>query len=192
MTWWRDEWATAIWEASGLPANARLVALCYAAHAGQDAVVFVHGARLRARTNLSRDAVNRALRQLEGDGWLAVQERSRQHYSTRYRMVIPAQHYASRTAETVDSQGSVPPAVPLDRSSVPSPDTSVPFKRTSVPRGGNESTSLAHSLTSAARSPQEAQRCAICNGNRWINETDDSAGTKCPRCQGTGQEKRPA
>ena len=86
----RDRWAEAVWR-STLPAADKVVALAYADHA-RDGLgsVWVAVDRLVERTSLSRSGVMKCLNRLRASGWMAVAEPSRQHRSTRYRLLIPA------------------------------------------------------------------------------------------------------
>ena len=85
----RDRWVEAVWR-SGLPAADKLVALAYADHA-RDGLgsVWVTVERLVERTSLSRSGVMKCLNRLRAAGWMAVAEPSRQHRSTRYRLLVP-------------------------------------------------------------------------------------------------------
>lgn len=140
-----DAWADAVWESSLKPLE-RLVALAYADHVSDDpASVWVHGARLRERTGLSRDSTTRALRGLADAGWLTVTSAAAQHHSTRYALTLPAeasersasqnadQRSASRNAEASGTPGGT-----LAGLSVPSPRASVPPPRASVPPPGTD------------------------------------------------------
>ena len=85
----RDRWAEAVWR-SDLPAADKLVALAYADHA-RDGLgsVWVTVERLVERTSLSRSGVMKCLNRLRDAGWMVVAEPSRQHRSTRYRLLVP-------------------------------------------------------------------------------------------------------
>lgn len=85
----RDRWAEAVWR-STLPAADKVVALAYADHA-RDGLgsVWVTVERLVERTSLSRSGVMKYLNRLREAGWMAVAEPSRQHRSTRYRLLVP-------------------------------------------------------------------------------------------------------
>ena len=85
----RDRWAEAVWR-STLPAADKVVALAYADHA-RDGLgsVWVTVERLVERTSLSRSGVMKCLNRLREAGWMAVAEPSRQHRSTRYRLLVP-------------------------------------------------------------------------------------------------------
>jgi hypothetical protein len=86
--WHRERWADAIW-ASGLPASARLVALAFADHAGDQATAWVALARLAARTGLSRRSCQRAIDRLVEDGWLTEHEAQAQHKSPVFVLTFP-------------------------------------------------------------------------------------------------------
>lgn len=96
--WPRDAFVSAVWQSSLKPLE-RLVAFCYADHARDGQTAWVTYERLQARTGLSRDALARAIRGLTSAGWLVVERPSGQHASTLYRLTVPAQESASRTAE---------------------------------------------------------------------------------------------
>ena len=85
----RDRWAEAVWR-STLPAADKVVALAYADHARDGlGFVWVTVDRLVERTSLSRSGVMKCLNRLRGAGWMTVAEPSRQHRSTRYRLLVP-------------------------------------------------------------------------------------------------------
>lgn len=97
MPWFRDEYAEAVWECASLRPNEKLVALTYADHAGNpekpgNDVAWVVWRRLSERTGIrSKTSLSRAVRGLEAAGWLVLAEGRKQHYSPRYRLVIPKQ-----------------------------------------------------------------------------------------------------
>lgn len=95
MPWFRDVYAEAVWECESLRPNEKLVALTYADHAGDpenpgNDVAWVVWRRLSVRTGIrSKSTLSRVLRALEAAGWLVLVEGRKQHYSPRYRLVIP-------------------------------------------------------------------------------------------------------
>jgi biotin operon repressor len=101
----RLRWRDAIWEAPDLRPLQRLVALAYEKYAGNGVNdVWVSGEELRRVTGVSRSTANDALRALEAAGWLVVVRKATQHYSTRYRLVVPrTQHSDSQNAASPSS-----------------------------------------------------------------------------------------
>lgn len=107
--WPRDAFARQVWATDQLRANEKLVALCFADHAGDQDVAWVTYPRLMQRTGLkSRDAVSRALSGLVEKGWLQLAERAHQWRSTRYRLVVP-QESGTPTAAGGQQSGSRTP-----------------------------------------------------------------------------------
>jgi hypothetical protein len=130
--WPRDAWLDALWEAEPVKPNERVVAYAYARYAGSGDISWCSWDELRKRTGIrSRDAISRAVSGLVDGGWLFEVERARQHYSTRYRLTIPAiqqsvsrtpgkaQQSVSRTAQPSGSRTPEPSAVRFPESSSP-------------------------------------------------------------------------
>lgn len=97
--WHRDKWLDAMWDCRTLTPNERCVAHVYARYAGKKQIAWCKWEEIRDRTGIkSRDAINRAISGLITGGWLEVSEKARQHYSARYRLVLPpAQGSGKRT-----------------------------------------------------------------------------------------------
>jgi len=95
VPWFRDLYAAAVWDCEALRPNEKLVALVYADHAGDpenpgNDVAWVVWRRLSGRTGIrSKTALSNALKGLQAAGWLVLIEGRKQHYSPRYRLVIP-------------------------------------------------------------------------------------------------------
>lgn len=101
---WRDE----IWNADGLTASQKLVALVFEKFAGRGVgSVFATRAELIRLTSLSRTTVIACVKALVERGYLVEVEPARQHRSTRYRLETPR-------------RGSFP--APLDSTSGTAPD----------------------------------------------------------------------
>lgn len=86
--WHRDLWADAVWS-SDLRPNERLVALCYADHAGPKETAWVTTRRLQARTGLSNSAVKRARQTLIARGWLDELEPATPSTAAVYALAVP-------------------------------------------------------------------------------------------------------
>lgn len=93
--WFRDTYADAVWGPNALRPLEVLVALAYARFAGDrtdpdNDVSWVTWTTLSELTGIrSKDALNRAIHGLVDGGWMVQVEPPRQHYSPRYRLVIP-------------------------------------------------------------------------------------------------------
>lgn len=119
MPWFRDEYAEAVWECASLRPNEKLVALTYADHAGDPGkpgndVAWVVWRRLSERTGIrSKTSLSRAVRALEAAGWMVLVEGKKQHYSPRYRLVIPDQPEVRETY-VWDGDGEPPEVAQVD------------------------------------------------------------------------------
>jgi hypothetical protein len=86
----RQAWQDAVWEDPDLTTHERLVALAFAKYAGSGMdSVWIARAELVRITKMSRTKAIASIRTLEAQGWLVETEPSRQHKSTRYRLVQP-------------------------------------------------------------------------------------------------------
>lgn len=98
----------AVWEDDGLTALAKLVALCYANHAGRGDEAWVTYARLLQRTGIgSRSTATKVLTQVVKAGWLEDLGSAPAHrQSIVYRLAIPAFSGAREPPVTDEETGT--------------------------------------------------------------------------------------
>lgn len=88
--WPREVWLDAMWDATTLTPNARVVAYAYARYAKSGDVTWCPYPELMRRTGItSRKAVSAAIKDLVAAGWLTTVEEAKGRRSTRFRLTRP-------------------------------------------------------------------------------------------------------
>jgi len=126
--WHRDVWMDAVWD-STLKPNERAVAYAFYRYAGNKKTSWCTWEELIRRTGIkSRNGVWLALKSLIELGWLEESEKARQHYSARYKLVIPpVQESPVGTPETSPTGTPEDPDVPHGDPDVPEMNSDVPL-----------------------------------------------------------------
>lgn len=108
-TWPREGWVAALWESDQLTPSERLVGLAYARKAFEGDTTYVAWSLLSQMTGIkSKTTLSTATKGLVAAGWLEQVAPARQHYSPRYRLVVPERDARAvydadeDVAETVD------------------------------------------------------------------------------------------